>query len=370
MKLSFLVIMVCSGCCMSLPSTIIPTSTRNSSNLSKKTTSLANITASPLATRAKVSENAITTDSMSTSSTSISGITASGASTGTSKSNSNTDNNNSYYGNNSSTSASSSSYSAGASTIAYKKIQLEQVQVTSPSPLSSKETRESPPSKIRPQIKLHINYTSVGETGVRLPEGASAALAKPTKYHYYPHNQHMYLLPECAVQQVCNAVYVRLNFTQPLCACPGRYRDPCSASLDADDQHTTELVTDPHTRALTLVKTCEPVAEMRECRMPRDWSLLALQNVRTGKSHYLVICKCPETNILEGPMSHDQPTYASVPGISVFGMMCVQGARKGRPLRQTRNLLGIDTIEDNFENYKSTFPWHRVPELLKSANWN
>lgn len=49
---------------------------------------------------------------------------------------------------------------------------------------------------------------------------------------------------------------------------------------------------------MTLVKTCEPVAEMRECRMPRDWSLLALQNVRTGKSHYLVICKCPETNIL------------------------------------------------------------------------
>lgn len=51
-------------------------------------------------------------------------------------------------------------------------------------------------------------------------------------------------------------------------------------------------------QALTLVKTCEPVAEMRECRAPRDWSLLALQNVRTGKSHYLVICRCPDTNIL------------------------------------------------------------------------
>lgn len=25
----------------------------------------------------------------------------------------------------------------------------------------------------------------------------------------------------------------------------------------------------------------------------------------------------------EGPMSHDQPTYASVPGIRVYGMMCV-----------------------------------------------
>lgn len=51
-------------------------------------------------------------------------------------------------------------------------------------------------------------------------------------------------------------------------------------------------------KALTLVKTCEPVGEMRECRAPRDWSLLALQNVRTGKSHYLVICRCPDTNIL------------------------------------------------------------------------
>lgn len=46
-------------------------------------------------------------------------------------------------------------------------------------------------------------------------------------------------------------------------------------------------------QVLTLVKTCEPVAEMRVCRAPRDWSLLALQNIRTGKSHYLVICRCP-----------------------------------------------------------------------------
>lgn len=45
-----------------------------------------------------------------------------------------------------------------------------------------------------------------------------------------------------SIQQVCNAVYVRLNYTQPLCACPSR-KEPCSASLNADDQHTTELVT-------------------------------------------------------------------------------------------------------------------------------
>jgi hypothetical protein len=237
------------------------------------------------------------------------------------------------------------------------------IELTSINPI--KETRESP-GKIRPQLKLNMNY-NINETGsVKLPEGASAALAKPTKYHYYPHNQHIYLLPECAVQQVCNAVYVRLNFTQPLCACPGRYRDPCSASLDSDDLHTTELVTDPRTRALTLVKTCEPVGEMRECRAPRDWSLLALQNVRTGKSHYLVICRCPDTNILEGPMSHDQPTYASVPGIRVYGMMCVQGNRRARPLRHARNLL-----EFNEENQdRPSFPWNRVPELMQSAYWD
>ncbi|XP_025154196.1 uncharacterized protein LOC105185298 isoform X2 [Harpegnathos saltator] len=236
--------------------------------------------------------------------------------------------------------------------------------VTTTAPLTSaKETRESP-GKIRPQIKLTTNYTSISETGVRLPEGASVALAKPTKYHYYPHNQHIYLLPECAVQQVCNAVYVRLNFTQPLCACPGRYRDPCSASLDSDDLHTTELVTDPRTKALTLVKTCEPVAEMRECRASRDWSLLALQNVRTGKSHYLVICRCPDTNILEGPMSHDQPTYASVPGIRVYGMMCVQGNRRGRPLRHSRS---ISEHTDGKE--KPRFPWHKVRQLMVTSLW-
>ena len=31
---------------------------------------------------------------------------------------------------------------------------------------------------------------------------------------------------------------------------------------------------------------------------PRDWSILALQNIRTGKAHYLVICTCPETGFL------------------------------------------------------------------------
>ncbi|XP_052865894.1 uncharacterized protein LOC128272177 [Anopheles cruzii] len=145
----------------------------------------------------------------------------------------------------------------------------------------------------------------------------------PTKYHYYPHNQHIYFLPECAIQQVCNAVYVRLNYTQPLCACPPRYRDPCSASLNEDDNHTIKLVGNQQKRAITLAKTCENTNELRDCRAPKDWSILALQNTRTGKSHYLVICKCPPHYRLEGPLAHDQPTYAGLPGINVYGMLCV-----------------------------------------------
>lgn len=145
----------------------------------------------------------------------------------------------------------------------------------------------------------------------------------PTKYHYYPHNQHIYFLPECAIQQVCNAVYVRLNYTQPLCACPPRYRDPCSASLNEDDNHTIKLVGNAKRNAITLAKTCENTNELRECRAPKDWSILALQNSRTGKSHYLVICKCPPHFRLEGPLAHDQPTYAGLPGINVYGMLCV-----------------------------------------------
>lgn len=57
-------------------------------------------------------------------------------------------------------------------------------------------------------------------------------------------------------------------------------------------------------------------------------------------------------------MSHDQPTYASVPGIRVYGMMCVDGNTRVRPNRQLRSL----------EN--PPFPWHKVQELARTADWN
>lgn len=78
-----------------------------------------------------------------------------------------------------------------------------------------------------------------------------------------------------------------------ICVLWYRYRDPCSASLNEDDNHTLKLIGNEQKKAITLAKTCETTTELRDCRPPRDWSILALQNTRTGKSHYLVICKCP-----------------------------------------------------------------------------
>ena len=36
----------------------------------------------------------------------------------------------------------------------------------------------------------------------------------------------------------------------------------------------------------------------RYCSNNKDWSILALQNIRTGKAHYLVICQCPKDSSL------------------------------------------------------------------------
>lgn len=83
-------------------------------------------------------------------------------------------------------------------------------------------------------------------------------------------------------------------------------------------------------QALTLVKTCEPVAEMRECRAPRDWSLLALQNTRTGKSHYLVICRCPDSNILgRKDIRYNLDIFSNLK-ISRSIFLCLRGSDESR----------------------------------------
>jgi len=152
-----------------------------------------------------------------------------------------------------------------------------------------------------------------------------------TLYHYYPHNQHLFSLPSCASQQVCNTVYLRLNFSTPLCACPAE-GDPCSASTLPDDGHSFRLKADNTGEVLTLAKTCEETRDIKYCSNAKDWSILALQNIRTGKSHYLVICQCPDSSFLEGPLAQTGAPYARVPGIRVYGMICLKKPfrRRGR----------------------------------------
>lgn len=121
-------------------------------------------------------------------------------------------------------------------------------------------------------------------------------------------------LPECATQQVCNAIFVRMNYTQKLCECSSNYNWKCSNTLDPQDGHTIELTRKFDKRIYTQIKTCEPLREVRACKSPTDWTLLALQSERSGKAHYVVVCKCPTWAQLEGPYTHNHPPYANIPG--------------------------------------------------------
>jgi len=197
-------------------------------------------------------------------------------------------------------------------------------------------------------LLLHSLSGVEGQESVAAPQ---APKDNATLYHYFPHNQHLFQLPDCASQQVCNAVYLRLNFSIPLCACPAP-GDPCSASTLATDGHSLGLQADQASgKVLTLAKTCEEVKTIRTCDQNRDWSILALQNIRTGKAHYLVICTCPDTGFLEGPLAQTGAPYAKVPGIRVYGMLCLaRGTRrqKNRPKRRKARLLQEQEVLPHF----------------------
>jgi len=187
-----------------------------------------------------------------------------------------------------------------------------------------------------------------------------------TLYHYFPHNQHLFQLPDCASQQVCNAVYLRLNFSTALCACP-EPGDPCSASNLHTDGHSLRLASDlPSGKVLTLAKTCEEVSSIRVCDQNRDWSILALQNIRTGKAHYLVICTCPDTGFLEGPLAQTGAPYAKVPGIRVYGMLCLARGRT-RPRKRKAKLLWGGAREQE-EEHVPNFP--EIPEHMWDQAWS
>lgn len=131
-----------------------------------------------------------------------------------------------------------------------------------------------------------------------------------------------------------------MNYTQKLCECGSNYNWKCSNTLDPQDGHTIELTRKFDKRVssdslmssdqrfisadrltfsyppqiYTQIKTCEPLREVRACKSPTDWTLLALQSERSGKAHYVVVCKCPTWAQLEGPYTHNHPPYANIPG--------------------------------------------------------
>jgi len=146
---------------------------------------------------------------------------------------------------------------------------------------------------------------------------------------------------------------VRFNVSQPLCRCHG---DPCSASFDDRDKHSIDLKMKAQEKTLTLAKTCEKTSDVRDCKNARDWSILAMQNIRTGKAHYLVLCQCPTPGYLDGPLDHDQPKYANIPGIRVYGMVCVQ-SRKSRKSRSTITPPLFTEFGGSSEGYRRYGGW-------------
>ncbi|XP_022236299.1 uncharacterized protein LOC111083874 [Limulus polyphemus] len=160
-------------------------------------------------------------------------------------------------------------------------------------------------------------------------------------------------LPECAPQQVCNAMFLRLNHTQHLCNCPSSFPNPCPVSQDQEDGHTLNLVADKKGQVLTSVKICDPILTIKTCDAQQDWMLLALQSMRTGKAHYLVICQCPSSGELIGPISHENPPYADIPGIRVFGMICARGERSAR----------------RSEKAYPEVPWDRIINFMNTTVW-
>lgn len=79
------------------------------------------------------------------------------------------------------------------------------------------------------------------------------------------------------------------------------------------------------------------------------------------------------SNTIEGPMAHDQPTYASVPGIRVFGMMCVKpsnetpanAAHIQRPTPPKRNQYFQSQV-----SYYNRFKKHTLSKLAAQQKNN
>ena len=63
----------------------------------------------------------------------------------------------------------------------------------------------------------------------------------------------------------------------------------------------------------------------RYCSNTKDWSILALQNIRTGKAHYLVICQCPDSSFLGNNNINNQGLRTLM---ALKGTLCGEGVGK------------------------------------------
>ncbi|XP_076335265.1 uncharacterized protein LOC143238690 [Tachypleus tridentatus] len=178
---------------------------------------------------------------------------------------------------------------------------------------------------------------------------SSMSPVKPRKEDSLFSQGRQFALPECVPQQVCNTLFLALNHVQQMCSCPLSFTDPCSKSIDPRDGHTIKLVHYDNRKVRTQIKMCEHVETIKVCQEEKEWTLLAMQSLRTGKAQYLVICQCPQTGNLEGPIQHKDPPLASIPGLRIYGMLCSRHGRRGRHLGNTL----------------PEFPWRSVHEALK-----
>lgn len=85
-------------------------------------------------------------------------------------------------------------------------------------------------------VGRNSNFTSLphlnGHSNNVIPSNTSSSGLSPKS---------RFSLPECATQQVCNAIFVRMNYTQKLCECSSNFNWQCSNNLDPQDGHTIEL---------------------------------------------------------------------------------------------------------------------------------
>ena len=254
--------------------------------------------------------------------------------------------------------------------------------------------RQAAPLDAVPLPPAYVDVSTLTEHAVsRAFAAATAALTTAPEQDKLAGPQLRHHLPECATQQVCNTLFVRMNHTQRLCECSRNYNWECNSDPFKEDGHTIELTRRYDKKVYTQVKLCEPLGSIRACKTPTDWTLLALQSERTGKAHYVVVCRCPENSLLDGPYTHNHPPYARIPGeadcrrahdarslahslsptgIRVYGMLCSQNNRTRRERngggQSGQRRAALPPSQETRPDDYPAFPWEHAFAVLNSSH--